>query len=105
MQLQLLLNSEKADSIDTIKTTMTWQETGSWTLLMKQHLSPFDGFTSHWLQMIHLIESTWYKRFTNIKEEIERLTVHHFPGQSVKDLSGAFLGKAKELKNHGFYEH
>jgi hypothetical protein len=65
----------------------------------------FDGFSSHWLQMVHLIESTSYKRFTNIKEEIEKLTVHQFPGQSVKDLTGAFLNKAKELDNHGFYKH
>jgi hypothetical protein len=72
---------------------------------ISERLSPFDGFASHWLQMIHLIESTSYKRFTNIKEEIERLSVHQFPGQSVKDLSGVFLGKAKELENHGFYEH
>jgi hypothetical protein len=55
--------------------------------------------------MIHLIESTSYKRFTNIKEEIEKLTVHQFPRQSIKDLAGAFLNKAKELDNHGFYEH
>jgi hypothetical protein len=55
--------------------------------------------------MIHLIKSTSYKRFTNIKEEIERLSVHQFEGQSVKDQSGVFLGKAKELENHGFYEH
>jgi hypothetical protein len=55
--------------------------------------------------MIHLIESTSYKRFTNIKEEIEKLSAHQFPGQSVKDLAGAFLTKAKELDIHGFYEH
>jgi hypothetical protein len=72
---------------------------------ISERLSLFDGFASHWLQMIHLIESTSYKRFTNIKEDIERLTVHQFPGQSVKDLAGAFLTKAKELDNHGFYEH
>jgi hypothetical protein len=46
---------------------------------------PSDGVASHWLRLIHLIESTSYKQFTNIKEEIERLTVHQFPGQSVKD--------------------
>jgi hypothetical protein len=70
-----------------------------------ERLSMFDGFNSHWLQMVHLIESTSYKRFTNIKEAVEKLTIHQFPGQSVKDLAGAFLNKAKELDNHGFYEH
>jgi hypothetical protein len=72
---------------------------------ISERLSLFNGFASHWLQMIHLIESTSYKRFTNIKEDIERLTVHQFPGQSVKDLAGAFFTKVKELDNHGFYEH
>jgi hypothetical protein len=46
---------------------------------ISERLSLFDGFASHWLQMIHLIESTSYKRFTNIKEDIEKLSVHQFP--------------------------
>jgi hypothetical protein len=33
------------------------------------------------------------------------LTVFKFPGQSIKDLASAFLMKARELDNHGFYEH
>jgi hypothetical protein len=64
---------------------------------ISERLHPSDGFTSHWLHLIRLIESTSYKRFTNIKEQIERLTVYQLPGQSIKDLvSGAFLGKAKK---------
>ena len=65
-----------------------------------------DGFTSHWLQLIHLVQSTSFNRFTVIKRDIESsLTLMKFPGQNVKDLATVFLTKARELDNHGFYEH
>jgi hypothetical protein len=70
-------------------------------------LHPDDGSVSHWLQLIHLVQSTSFNRFEGIKREIKNnLTVFKFPGQrSIKDLAIAFLAKARELYNHGFYEH
>jgi hypothetical protein len=55
-------------------------------------LHPDDGFVSHWLQLIHLVQSTSFNRFEGIEREIENnLTVFKFPGQSIKDFASAFL--------------
>jgi hypothetical protein len=65
-----------------------------------------DGLVSHWLQLIHLVQSTSFNRFTVIKRDIESsLTLFKVPGQNVKELASKFLAKARELDNHGFYEH
>lgn len=69
-------------------------------------LHPQDGFVAHWLQLIHLVQSTSFNRFTVIKRDIEsNLSLLKIPGQNVKELASIFLSKARELDNHGFYEH
>jgi hypothetical protein len=53
-----------------------------------------------------LVQSTSFNRFETIKQEIQHdLTIFKSPRQSVKDLTSAFIAKAKELENFGMYEH
>ena len=73
---------------------------------ISDRLDSEDGFVAHWIQMVHLIQSTSFNRFAVIKKEIEyNLSLRKYPGQNVKSLATDFLLKAKELDNHGFYEH
>ena len=73
---------------------------------IEDRMTPEDGFIAHWLQLIHFIQSTSFDRFESIKQDIEHnLTIFKFEGQNVKELASAFIKKARELDNHGFYEH
>ena len=73
---------------------------------IKDRLTQSDGFAAHWLQLIHQIQSVSFNRFAGVKNDIEHnLTIFAFPGQNVKLLATAFLDKARELDNHGYYEH
>jgi hypothetical protein len=69
-------------------------------------MSSIDGFVCYWLQMIALIQSTSFNPYESIKRDIQdKLTIFRFPQQSVKALSTEFFSRAKELDDHGFYEH
>ena len=55
---------------------------------IEDRVQPTDGFAIHWLQLIHLVESTSYSRFDDVKKEIEhQLTLLQFPGQNVQSLA------------------